>query len=247
MTKIPDPPAGLHEGVGHPDQFRSCGLEFLDYFKRLTHLADGESVLDVGCGPGRMAIPIAEAFPNVRYEGFDVSKSAIDWCRAEISKVHPSFSFTWVDAKNRHYNPNGSVDPATFRFPYGDGQFDLAILVSVFTHLTPDGVGQYLSELSRVIKPKGRIFVTAFLIDEDPDPAIEEGKILIKLTSKMDGRIPFWTSNPTCPEDAIGYSPKDLIPIFYESGFSTTIYPGKWHGREGLSGHDIIVAESRAP
>jgi len=75
-----------------------------------------------------MAIPIAEAFPNVRYEGFDVSKSAIDWCRAEISKVHPSFSFTWVDAKNRHYNPNGSVDPATFRFPYGDGQFDLAIL-----------------------------------------------------------------------------------------------------------------------
>ena len=194
-----------------------------------------------------MAIPMAEAFPNVRYEGFDVSKSAIDWCRAEVSKVHPSFSFTWVDVKNGHYNPHGSVDPGAFRFPYGDRQFDLAILISVFTHLTPDGVEQYLSELSRVMKPKGRVFVTALLIDENSQPTIEEGANQIKLTNRMEGKIPFWTSNPTCPEGAIGYSRKDLIPMFSESGFSTTIYPGRWHGGEGMSGHDVIVGESCAP
>lgn len=245
MALIPDPPAALLEGVGPPDQFRSCGLEFLSHFKNLADLADGENVLDIGCGPGRMAIPMAEWFPGLRYQGFDVSRPAVNWCRAEISKIRPSFNFTWVDLVNRRYNPTGSIPPESFSFPYEDEQFDLAILVSVFTHLMPDDAGKYLFELCRVMKPEGRIFCTAFLVDDRAKENIASGRSAINLRHRLSGKtFPFWTSNPECPEDAVGYDPEVLLSMFEQSGFSPVIHRGKWDGGEGLSGHDIIVARS---
>ena len=43
----------------------------------------------------------------------------------------------------------------------------LVILTSVFTHMLPDEVENYLKEIARVLKPGGLCFSTFFLINEE--------------------------------------------------------------------------------
>ena len=43
-----------------------------------------------------------------------------------------------------------------YTFPYEDGEFDVVVLTSVFTHMLPDDVAHYLDEIARVLKPGGR-------------------------------------------------------------------------------------------
>ncbi len=76
-----------------------------------------------------------------------------------------SFRFTHVDLANDTYNPNGQATAASFRFPSDDATFDLVIATSVFTHLLPDEMGNYLGEIGRVLAPGGRLFSTWFVVD----------------------------------------------------------------------------------
>ncbi len=48
-------------------------------------LAAGIDVLDIGCGLGRAAIRMAEAFPNSRFTGYDLCEDAIAGARAEAA------------------------------------------------------------------------------------------------------------------------------------------------------------------
>src|SRR5205085_6486747 len=50
------PPPALARSVG--GEFRATGAEFLRYFIELGGLRPTEHVLDVGCGVGRMAVPL---------------------------------------------------------------------------------------------------------------------------------------------------------------------------------------------
>lgn len=44
---------------------------------------------------------------NGWYEGFDIVKLGINWCRKEISTQYPNFHFRLVDIYNKFYNPKG--------------------------------------------------------------------------------------------------------------------------------------------
>ena len=71
--------------------------------------------------------------------------------------------------ENTRYNPDGAASDSDFSFPFGDAEFDLITLYSVFTHMLTDGVRTYLKEFDRLLRPEGRIFLTAFLEDNVPD------------------------------------------------------------------------------
>ena len=48
------------------------------------------SVLDVGCGIGRMAIPLARYLnTDGKYEGFDIIPENIAWCQRAITPRYP--------------------------------------------------------------------------------------------------------------------------------------------------------------
>lgn len=51
-----------------------------------TQLEKGIDVLDVGCGAGRSACALAEAFPNSRFTGYDLCEEAIAMATAEAKK-----------------------------------------------------------------------------------------------------------------------------------------------------------------
>ena len=113
-------------------------------------------MLEPGCGTGRMAEPLTRYLgPAGSYDGFDVVRTAIDWCESNIASQHPNFHFRHVDVLNHVYNPKGRLDPEAFEFPYPDEAFDFVFLTSVFTHMRPPEMRHYLGQIRRVLRPGG--------------------------------------------------------------------------------------------
>jgi SAM-dependent methyltransferase len=223
--------------------FKRQGEKFLGFFKDAGCLKPGERVLDVGCGIGRMAIPLAGYLSREgSYEGFDVIPEGIRWCQKAVTSRFPNFRFQVADLHNSTYNPQGRYKAVEYRFPYADSSFDFAILTSVFTHMQPGEVEHYASELARVLAPEGRCFATFYLLNEESEGLIAGGKSDRAFEHSLPGcRV----DNPEVPEDAVAYAEMEARALFRRHGFSVQdpIRYGKWCGRtEFTSYQDIIVA-----
>lgn len=160
--------------IGSGD-FVEAGNAIKDQLVELGGLMPGSRVLDVGCGMGRVAVALT-AYMNEKgsYEGFDIVKSAINWCTNKIHSRYPQFKFTHIDLKNDLYNLGTDQEAKDFVFPYKDGEFDLVFLTSVFTHMVLADVENYLEQIHRVLKPGGRCFATFFLINEEAERLMKQ-------------------------------------------------------------------------
>lgn len=141
---------------------------------RLFDLVPGQpsetSVLDFGCGAGRLAIGLLEAGTvPASYVGVDVQKDHVAWCRRQISRSNGHFSFHLLDAQNERYNPSGAAPRS---LPFEDDQFTAFYAYSVFSHMRSNDVSKYLAEAHRVLRPGGIALITAFV--ETGCPAEEE-------------------------------------------------------------------------
>ena len=153
--------------IGSGDFIRTGG-SIRDQLVELAGLQPHNRVLDVGCGIGRVAVPLTSYLDNQgSYEGIDIVKSAITWCRKKISSPHPRFRFTHIDLRNDLYNLRTDSEAKDFIFPYGDSDFDLVFLTSVFTHMVLADVENYLAQIHRVLKPGGVCFATFFIMNRE--------------------------------------------------------------------------------
>ncbi len=142
----------------------------VDWMVENLGLSPESSLLDVGCGPGRIALGILDRVGEIqKYRGLDVQERYVEWAGRHISANHPSFQFVRLDAKNAYYNPDGTEIDEGFALPFEREVFDLACLFSVFTHMLTEDVEKYLKDLHRVLRPGGRMFLTANLEDGVPD------------------------------------------------------------------------------
>lgn len=114
----------------------------------LAALQPGESVLDVGCGTGTLAIAAKRrvgAAGNVC--GVDASAEMVARSRrkARRARTEVDFRIALIEA-----------------LPFQDGQFD-AVLSTLMLHHLPRRVRkQGVGEISRVLKPEGRLLVVDF-------------------------------------------------------------------------------------
>ena len=226
--------------VGEGD-FAAVGDEYLGHLINLGKLRPDERVLDVGSGIGRIARPLSDYLgPGATYHGFDPDPRGIEWCR-HAYRDRPDFDFEHVDLRNARYNPTGTLDPATFRFPFDDAAFDVVIMVSVLTHMLPDAVRNYLREARRVLAPEGRLFATAFLLDDAAREALADSRAALAF-GDSDGRHA--VMDRAMPEEAVAYEEEWLIDQIAEAGFKTAgIRHGTWTPREsGRAYQDIVVA-----
>lgn len=165
------PPKGMiFTGSG---DFQSEGKRLFTRFKELGGLQPSHRVLDIGSGIGRVAVPLSH-YLDTRgsYDGFDVIKMGVQWCQNHISKANPNFRFTYVPLGNDLYRSEGA-DASNFTFPYPDGVFDFAVSNSVFTHMLPEEVQNYLEELYRVLRPGGRAYLSFFILNEASKQGME--------------------------------------------------------------------------
>ena len=148
---IPHPPPDLVGRVVGSDPtgrfFRESGID--DAAGIHASLVEGgfdfarpASLLDFGCGCGRLLRVFARFADTCRLFGADPDRAAIDWCRENLDYA----SFEVSDPK-----------PPS---PFADGQFDGVYAYSVFTHLPEDLHRDWLEELRRITAPGGVVVLT---------------------------------------------------------------------------------------
>ncbi len=239
------PPRKLRRYVGHGD-FAQAGEEFFKYFIGLGNMKKTDHVLDVGCGIGRMAIPLTTYLMGGKYEGFDIVPEAIDWCSKHITKAYPSFRFQLADIYNATYHPKGKNKASAYTFPYENDMFDFVFLTSIFTHLRPDDMENYLREIARVMRPGGRCLITYFLLNDESRELIATGMAHRQFVHDIGGAMTAYVDRP---EDAIAYDEKSIRALYgaYGLGIIEPIRFGSWCQRPNpLSYQDIIIADKVA-
>lgn len=160
------PPKGLiFTGSGN---YLKVGQDFFNYFKKYGAITPDSSILDIGSGIGRMAIPFTTYLsPQGKYQGFDIVKLGVDWCTNNISSRFPNFEFQLIPLKNDLYFSKTNEKAADLKFPYKEETFDFVFLTSVFTHMMPNDMENYIREIKRVLKKDKLCFATFFIMDAE--------------------------------------------------------------------------------
>jgi SAM-dependent methyltransferase len=159
------PPYSLRAFVGGAKNFDEAGRFFLEDFFRMQLFSRCARLLEIGCG--RVALSLASDgrvdVLEVSYFGMDVDHTNIKWCDQHITKRNSRFRFYHADCYNSSYNPHGSIAADSYSFPHADESQDLIVLTSVLTHVLPNELTHYLSEISRLLAPGGMVYTSLFL------------------------------------------------------------------------------------
>jgi ubiquinone/menaquinone biosynthesis C-methylase UbiE len=222
--------------------YEIVGKEFFRFFLDFGHLKPDDRVLDVGCGLGRMAMPLTTYLRDGSYEGFDIVAESINWCKKNISSKYPSFQFQLSDIYNKQYNPAGRYKALEYQFPYEDASFDFVFLTSVFTHMFPLDVEHYMNEIRRVLKKQGRSFITYFLLNEESLRLISDGQSREDFKHNLGQ---FRTADNNIPEHCIAYDEAFIIKLYNNCRLEIKhpILYGLWCGRKLFTSYqDIIIS-----
>ena len=239
------PPLHLRRYVGPLRSFESSGAEFMGYLREIAGLQTHERVLDVGCGCGQMALHLKDYLDtNGSYVGVDIHRPSIDWCQKRIASRRRNFQFKHIDVRNFAYNPNGTQPAEAYRFPFDDRSFDLILLKSVFTHMRPPDVSNYLSEVSRLLTNNGRCLATFFLLNEEQATLAQQGANDLSFNF---GEGEWRYVHEHSPESAIAYDETFVMQLIARYGLRLEKqFYGRWTGREeGLSYQDILLLSHR--
>lgn len=143
------PPHLRHRVIGdhRADRFHEAGLVALRDLERALALEGlgwdrvGD-LLDFGVGCGKLVRWLRRETPSLRITGSDVDPWAIRWMR----RAYPQLRME----RNSEWPP----------LPFAGESFDLAVAVSVFTHLDEPHQDAWLRELDRVLRPGGLLLAT---------------------------------------------------------------------------------------
>ncbi len=172
-----------------PKHLRYCGKDFHDnghFLKssireanRLMEEMNANqscTVLDIGCGVGRLAIGLKTELPNLKqYYGVDISKKSIAWCKKYLESSSLNYKFILLDMKNDLYNKDGKELTEGILLPFKEKEIDIIYLYSVFSHMKTNDIVKYLKEFKRILNLNGKIFFTAF-VEEDVENEMENPK-----------------------------------------------------------------------
>lgn len=220
------PPKGMiFTGSGN---YIEIGEQFFNYFKKYGAITPESSVLDIGSGIGRMAVPFTKFLSEKgRYEGFDIVKKGVDWCNNNISKRYPNFNFKLIPLKNDLYNLSTDKVASELKFPYENESFDFVFLTSVFTHMMPADLENYVQEIQRVLQSGKNCLATFFLLDEESEKVMKE---------RGNKSFPYPMGHyslmdKSVKEANVAYQKSYVLNLLIENGFEVThFFRGSWSG-----------------
>lgn len=121
---------------------------FRERLLRPARLQPGESVLDVGCGTGTLAIAAKRRVgPAGSVHGIDASPAMIARASHKSRKAGAEVMFE---------------DGVAESLPFSDGRFDVVLSTVMLHHLPRTSRQQGVSEMGRVLKPGGRLLAIDF-------------------------------------------------------------------------------------
>ena len=206
----------------------------------LRDLQPQHRLLDVGSGIGNLAVALLDDLRG-GYDGLEIHAEAVRWCQSAITSRNPSFRFHHADVRNQAYNPTGRERPSTYRFPFPDSSFDFVFLGSVFTHLFPDAVANYVREVSRVLAPGGTCVASYFLLNDESRAGISAGRSFLSFTVADESRL-FLLHDPAVPEAAIALDEEFIRRTHAEAELEIVdVRRGRWWSG-GADDQDVITA-----
>jgi SAM-dependent methyltransferase len=179
------PPLRIRLHIGpflDPRLYRFAGERNVAGFRELAGLKPDAKFLDIACGCGRVARALTEYLDaSATYEGFDAARKPVEWAQRTITPKFPNFHFRTADTFNKRYNPSGKTGASDLMFPYDDDAFDFAFAGSLYTHMLPDEVSNFVVETRRVLKPGGTTVATFCLLNERTLPIVDAGHSMPRL------------------------------------------------------------------
>jgi SAM-dependent methyltransferase len=238
------PPAEmLFDGTTTVEQFKQLGTDFVQIILAgRAGLRPHHRVLDLGSGNGQKARALT-TFLNRQgsYEGLDVVAAGVEWCTERYARF-PNFRFRHADVYSSHYNPKSTTPDTEYRLPYNDGEFDMVFLTSVFTHMLPDGIDNYINQISRVLKSGGRCVATFFLLNPESNARIINGSSAIRFMEVPGG---FRVMDPQNPSQAVAVPEERVRGSLTAAGLRVAeITFGTWSGGPDLLAayQDLVIA-----
>jgi SAM-dependent methyltransferase len=237
-------PAYYMPGIGL-GEFVQVGEEIVDLLRREAGLRPDDTVLDLGCGLARVAIPLQRILTGGTYEGFDIVPDIVHWNEVNVTGVSPHFRFRCIEAGSTSYHPSGGPPAEAVTFPYPEGHFTLAVATSLFSHLLAAAAVRYFEETARVLAPGGRAFFTFFLLDELAREKVRGGTTTPRFSHRWEHGL---LGDPERPEDAVAYDAAWVLSQLRRAGLEPRmpVRWGTWSGRPGaLSYQDIVIVDKR--
>jgi ubiquinone/menaquinone biosynthesis C-methylase UbiE len=133
-------PEDMAMAVAVGGEFRSFGKALMDLVIQCG-LREGMTLVDVGCGSGRLAHALRDM--PITYHGIDVVPELVEYAKRICTRDDWTFDI--------------STD---LTIPLPDDSADMVVFVSVFTHLRHEESFVYLMEAKRALKHGGTILFT---------------------------------------------------------------------------------------
>src|SRR5262249_53008917 len=120
----------------------------------LEGLRPTDTVVDLGCGTGRLAVQLVPRLDGGQYIGIDVAWTMLERAAQRVvgTVPKPPCRVTWL----HHRAPP---------LPLAPGSVDVLCAFSVFTHMEHEDTYRYLQDAARFVKPDGRIVFSCLTMD----------------------------------------------------------------------------------
>ena len=213
----------------------------------LVGFSPDHAVVDVGFGPGHLTRELVTFLsPQGSYDGIEVQRELVEDMERRYGRL-PNFHFHHADLENSTYNTVGAGAASGYRFPLEDGSADRVVLRSIVTHLEPPETDHYLAEISRVLKPGGRSYITWYLLDDESRATVRRGEGEPPHPLFQVDRGAHWVFTEERPLDAVAFEEQWIRDAYARHGMKILepIHIGGWSVRPGRfdQHQDVVIAE----
>jgi len=146
------------------EQFYKGGEAVLSMLK-LCGFTQDSKILDIGCGFGRTANAL-EPFLSYtgKYYGIDIGEESIEYCKKNYQR--------------KNFNFIKNMDNI---IPEFDEKFEFVLFVSVFTHLYPNEICEFLQQLKTKLTDNGKIIADILERNDLQDYSGTRGRMFYNL------------------------------------------------------------------